>query len=74
MSDWWDKIEVLAVRWIRCTYCQSAPGKWCVTTSGKNARYLHTGRTQPLQELYSEGYREGLEDEREMSKLRAALR
>jgi hypothetical protein len=38
-----DSAEVAMVG-IRCTYCDAAPGEWCVTTSGARSGYLHSAR------------------------------
>ena len=29
---------------IRCTYCDAAPGEWCVTKGGHRSGYLHSAR------------------------------
>lgn len=43
-----------------CPYCGAGFGKWCVTSSGRRATWLHGDRSRPVYRGYSVGYLEAV--------------
>ena len=58
----WDEIQKYAYKFTYCTFCAAEPGKWCETSTGREAQYLHGERTRPWQECLQAGYKQGQED------------
>lgn len=67
-------IQQLALDNITCKRCGAEPGYWCMTTRGRYvgsvASNLHADRMRLLYDIYFEGVRDGIEDEKYRQQIR----
>lgn len=65
---WREKLDDFAVEYITCEFCGATPGNWCRTVRsnhpGRLAQWLHADRTWAVQQMWTWGYEEGVQDER----------